>query len=255
MHENYKRHGEKVPIETIPVELRIKVYEYGEVSTISTRNKTPWARTILMSGILNDKDAIEIAAIQGEAQRKIMCNYIAYSGNITMMKWARSNKSSKRDEATLMIRSMKQIRLTPFPWDEVSCSNAAKFGHFKLLQWLHEQGCLWDYSTFSSAARFGKIDMLEWLYHKECPWSSWTFSYGAESGNLNVLKWLHERNCPWDSETFSVAIRTGNIDMVEWLHAQKCPWNDNMILGDAVKTGNLTMAKWLVEHGYGLINN
>ena len=64
----------KVPIETLPVELRIKIYELGDVRTITDTYimsndeddywyLIPWTRTILMSGILNDKDAIEIAAI------------------------------------------------------------------------------------------------------------------------------------------------------------------------------------------------
>jgi hypothetical protein len=87
----------KVPIETIPVELRIKIYEFGDVSRITyVKKEFPWARTIVMAGILNDKDAIEIAAIQGDETEEIMCNCIAYSGNIPMMKWARSDKLPKK---------------------------------------------------------------------------------------------------------------------------------------------------------------
>ena len=55
----------KVPIDTLPVELRIKIYELGDVSRIHDDYAFPWTRTMIMSGILNDKDAIEIAAIQG----------------------------------------------------------------------------------------------------------------------------------------------------------------------------------------------
>jgi hypothetical protein len=39
-----------------------------------------------MSGILNDKDAIEIAAIQGDETRETICEVIAISGNLPMMK-------------------------------------------------------------------------------------------------------------------------------------------------------------------------
>jgi len=169
----------KVPIETLPVELRIKIYELGDVSTITclVPNQIPWARTIIMSGILNDKDAIEIAAIQRGKPRKIMCNYIAYSGNLPMMRWARSDKSSlKLHDDEVEVRTMKQIRLNPFPWDEWTCYNAAKFGHLKLLKWLHDQGCPWDSNTFEIAAHFGNIEMVEWLYQKKCPWNSWTSS-------------------------------------------------------------------------------
>ena len=146
----------------------------------------------------------EIAAIQGYKPGKIMCSYIAYSGNLPMMKWARSDKLPRKDDAAEE-QSMKQIRLTPFPWSKTACRHAASFGHLKLLKWLHEQGCPWDFRTFISAAQFGNIEMMEWLYQKKCPWNELTFSSAARSGNLDILKWLHERNCPWEEQTFEVA--------------------------------------------------
>ena len=33
------------------------------------------------------------------------------------------------------------------PWDEVTCSNAAKNGHLKCLKYAHENGCPWDKET------------------------------------------------------------------------------------------------------------
>jgi hypothetical protein len=237
----------KVPIDKLPVELRIKIYELGDVNSITDlppKYEAPWARTILMSGILNDKDAIEIAAIQGDEPRRIMCNYIAVSGNLPMMKWARSDRSSRKDEATGMIdRSMKQVRLTPFPWDEMTCFSAAKFGHFKLLLWLHEQRCPWNRWTFSSAAVFGNLDILKWLYLKKCPWDSDTFTNAAESGNFDVLKWLHERKCPWDEDTFTAAVRTGNLEMIKWLDQHDCPF----YVGECVEAaeGDLDILNWL----------
>jgi hypothetical protein len=241
----------KVPIETLPVELRIKIYELGDIGEISIKSRysfIPWARTILMSGILNDKDALEIAAIQEGEPRKIMCDYIALSGNLPMMKWARSDKASKKDDAAAEERLIKQIRLDPFPWDEETCRNAAWFGHFNLVKWLHEQGCPWHGGTFSAAARLGNIDMMEWLYQKKCPWDQWTFSWAVESENLDVLKWLHDRKCPWDVNTFRSALFTGNLDMVKWLHEQKCPWEKFEISAVDAEKGDF-MVKWLVDHG------
>jgi hypothetical protein len=240
----------KVPIDTLPVELRIKIYELGDVETISTHHVGPWGRTIIMSGILNDNDAIEIAAIQGRETRRIMCDYIALSGNLPMMMWARSDKSSSKDDAAVEERSMKQIRLTPFPWDTETCSNAAKYGHLKLLKWLHEQGCPWNSNTFQFAAYFGNLEMLEWLYQMKCPWGTMTFSQAAESEDLNLLKWLYERKCPWDGLTFSIAVSSGNLEMVEWLHEQKCPSSTQSVLRIAAGTGDLALVKWIVHRGY-----
>jgi hypothetical protein len=64
---------EKVPIETLPVELRIKIYELGDVETISTDHVGPWGRTILLSGILNDKDAIKIGGHTQENHVQLHC--------------------------------------------------------------------------------------------------------------------------------------------------------------------------------------
>jgi hypothetical protein len=245
----------KVPIETLPVELRIKIYELGDVSDITSTYKMrefPWARTILMSGILNDKDAIEIAAIQEGKCRKVMCSYLSISGNLPMIKWVQSDKSQRKDGAAEE-RSMKPIRLTPlFPWDEESCSNASRFGRFKLLKWLHEQGCPWNHRTFDAAAAFGDLEMLEWLYQEKCPWDRFTCYMAAYSGNFDVLKWLHERNCPWDSSCYESAIRSGNFDIVVWLHEKGCPWNE-AVCAEAAEGGHLEILQNKAAHGMKIL--
>jgi hypothetical protein len=314
---------EKVPIDTLPVELRIKIYELGDVSTISTGYVIPWARTILMSGILNDKDAIEIAAIQEGKPRWIMCNYIAYSGNlpmiqwarsykpmlmsgtlndkdviamkrgksgqimcnyianssnVSMVKWVRSDEVPRKDDADATEQSMKQIRLAPFPWYERTCRNAARFGHLKLLQWLHKQGCPWNCRTRSdevprkddateepsmkqfrlapfpwseqtccNAAKFGHFKLLKWLREQGCRWSHRTFSDAATFGNIEMLEWLYQMKCPWDSETFTAAARFGHFDVLKWLHEHQCPWDEHTFTA-AVRTGNLEMVEWLHEN-------
>ena len=30
------------------------------------------------------------------------------------------------------------------PWNESTCSGAAKNGHFEILKWAHDNGCPWD---------------------------------------------------------------------------------------------------------------
>jgi hypothetical protein len=157
----------KGPNEEIPVGVRIMCYELCnyicDIGNISSMCKVPWARTIVMSGMLSDKDAIEIAAIQGDGITTIMCELIALSGNIPMMKWARSKSASTKHDATLL------DRLPLFPWDEATCRNAARFGRFKLLKWLHAQGCPWDEDTFAGAAHYGNLEMLDWLTPSKLP--------------------------------------------------------------------------------------
>ena len=37
-------------------------------------------------------------------------------------------------------------------WDEWTCANAAKNGHFEILKWARAQGCPWDKWTCAYAA-------------------------------------------------------------------------------------------------------
>jgi hypothetical protein len=245
----------KVPIDTLPVELRIKIYELGDISTITetTDDHPYWSRTIILSGILNDNDAVEIAAIQGDETRKIICSCIAISGNLPMMKWARSGKASLNvytDAADAMDddRSMKQIRLTPCPWNYACCRNAVHFGHFKLLQWLHEQGCPWDYWTFESAVHHGNFEMMEWLYQKKCPLEVSIFSYAVERGNLDVMKWLYERKFPWNESVCASAAMHGNLEILQWLRERGCPW-DRETLDNAMCVRNYDLHHWAIWNG------
>jgi hypothetical protein len=124
----------KFPIDQFPVELRVMVYEMSDPFDIfctkkeipwfynskSNRKsgcpykKIPWARTILLSSVLNDKDALELASIQTEYRkvkfsepygrnfslvyticdafpRAIFCELIALGGNLQALKWARTD--------------------------------------------------------------------------------------------------------------------------------------------------------------------
>jgi hypothetical protein len=226
-HENYKRNGEKVPIETIPVELRIKIYELGvDIGDIfPVRYEVPWVGTIFMSGLLNDKDAIEIAAIQRSNPRRrpgrIMCELIAISGNLPMMKWARSESPSTKHDATSM------DRLPLFPWDAWTCSNAARFGNIEMLKWLHQKKCPWhpwDSSILTYvAAENGHLESLKWLHEIGIPWNEKTCAAAATGGHIDILMWLREHDCPWDGNTLKCAKASGFDDVYSWAIQNDCP--------------------------------
>jgi hypothetical protein len=66
-----------------PLELRCNVYEFGYYTESMMPSKVraiPWARTILMTSVLNDKEALKLASIQGEDQIGIICTLIAMGG-------------------------------------------------------------------------------------------------------------------------------------------------------------------------------
>ena len=49
------------------------------------------------------------------------------------------------------------------------CAVAAKGGHFKLLQWLHEMQCPWDYRISKYIAKSGNLEHIKWLYKCGAP--------------------------------------------------------------------------------------
>ena len=64
------------------------------------------------------------------------------------------------------------------PWDEDTCSNAARYGHLHVVQWLRSQ-------------------------NPPCPWDEWTCTFAAGNGHLHVLQWLRSQNPPWNERTCS----------------------------------------------------
>jgi hypothetical protein len=55
--------------------------------------------------------------------------------------------------------------------------------------------------TCLQAARKGHWHVLQYLREHHCPWDSKTCSYAAESGQLGTIMWARARGCPWDEQT------------------------------------------------------
>ena len=81
----------------------------------------------------------------------------------------------------------------PCPWNERTCSDAAKGGHLHVLQWLRAQDppCPWDERTCAAAAEDGNLHVLQWMRAQDppCPWDEVTCSDAAKGGHLHVLQW------------------------------------------------------------------
>ena len=54
-----------------------------------------------------------------------------------------------------MLEELKVLRANGTPWDESTCSSAAKGGHLEVLQWLRTKGCPWDEGTCDGRRRAG----------------------------------------------------------------------------------------------------
>jgi len=241
METRSRSRSKKFPINLLPVDVRIKIYELARERNIyelvnGVYYKVPWWRTILLSGILNDLEAVERAAVQREETRDNMCTILAHVGNLKALQLAR------KDRRTLV--SNKWIRVTPCPFEEETCSAAARGGHLEVLKWLHEQNCPWDEWTSAGAALFGHFNVLKWLHENQCPFTVSSCNLAARSGHLEILKWLYKLQCPINADTCDEASRAGHLHILKWLHRNKCPW-DRRNTKNSATYGDLEMLKWL----------
>ena len=85
------------------------------------------------------------------------------------------------------------------------CEEMVLGGNLVLLQYLHEKGCPWDEDTCTGAARGGHLECLKYSHENGCPWNEDTSSSAAQNGHLEILNYLHEEGCPWDTNTCAAA--------------------------------------------------
>ena len=63
---------------------------------------------------------------------------------------------------------LKYLHEHACPWNEGTCSYAARDGHLECLKYAHENGCPWDEKTCSDAA-FRHLGSLKYAYQNRCP--------------------------------------------------------------------------------------
>ena len=94
----------------------------------------------------------------------------------------------------------------------VAAVTFALSGNLVMLQYLHEKGCPWDEDTCTGAARGGHLDCLKYACENGCPWNARVCSNVAGGGHLEFLKYLHEKGCPWNEDTCSSAAQNGHLE-------------------------------------------
>lgn len=130
-------------------------------------------------------------------------------------------------------------------WNVHTCILAAKFGAFKVLQFLHEHGCPWNASTCESAAAAGRVDILQYAHAMDCPWDCHTCAAAATHNSLACLRYAHENGCPWDDRSCLIT----SIRCFEYARAHGCP-SSAMVCRDAAAQSDLS--KLQLAHLSGL---
>ena len=61
---------------------------------------------------------------------------------------------------------LKYLREKRCPWNESTCSGAARGGHLECLKYAHEKGCPWDDETRTAAESYNHLGCMEYCREK-----------------------------------------------------------------------------------------
>jgi hypothetical protein len=69
-----------------------------------------------------------------------------------------------------------------------------------VLKWARENGdpCPWNESTCTDAARGGYLEVLKWARENNCPWNDQVCIQAVNRKRLEVLKWAKENGASWN---------------------------------------------------------
>lgn len=169
-----------------------------------------------------------------EDDNRLICAAAAKGGQLETLKWLidhgfaicnLSGTNAARYGHLDVIQWLHTIKLL----HHRICNDAARYGHLEILIWLHDQGYIWNEQTCVNSAMGGQTAILKFLRENDCPWSVNVCSGAAICGKLETLKWAHENGCPWNEDSCSNAARGGHLEVLKWLRENNCPWDEHTI--------------------------
>lgn len=111
-----------------------------------------------------------------------------------------------------------------WPWDERTCSYAARNGHLHIVKYAHENGCPWDKKTCSYALKNSHFHILDNAFDNGYEWKNGNVcSQAAKNGDLQLFMFAHKNDCPWDEKTCSNAALKGHLHLLQYAHQNSCP--------------------------------
>ena len=90
---------------------------------------------------------------------------------------------------------------TECPWDEETCSKAAKHGHLECLKYVHEKEDVVGIVCLYGSCRISCLECLKYAHENGCRWGKYTCMDAAANGQLGCLKYAHEKGCRWCEDT------------------------------------------------------
>lgn len=66
-------------------------------------------------------------------------------------------------------------------------------GNLDVLKWAHTAGCPWDERTCSAAARMGHLEILQWALENGCKWVQLS---DVEHNKVEIIQLAYEHRVP-----------------------------------------------------------
>ena len=160
----------------------------------------------------------------------------AKGGHKEIIKWANTTEPRK-------ISGYKVYPQEFCPLVEISCENAALYGHLDLLKWLKTLGTPWECDILAKAVEGGHWDIIQWLHYNGQKLSRLNWEQIAKKFNFKITSFMINLGLNVPRSAIFTAIRAGNLAMLKALPV-------NLTVGDysseAAYNGQFEVLKWLI---------
>jgi len=135
-------------------------------------------------------------------------------------------------------------------WDERTCEEAARGGHFRMLAWARASGCPWDGPAVCQVAlRTARIGIARWTRAHGGAWSESGCCDAAIGGSFESLRWAYAHGCNWNDMDNAFMSGMCRLGLFKWALAAGCPWgrSGRRMAFDSNRIGTI---RWACAHGY-----
>ena len=160
-----------------------------------------------------------------------------------------NTKKKMEDRLEIQLEIFEYLYSEGCHGNHLTCAEASKNGHVRILQFLRDQTppCPWSQISCEYAIANNHLDCLKFLRSNtnpddRCPWSAICCRFAADkcsdcpekySEYLGILRFLRSENppCPWDENTCYSAIIKNNVPLMQYLRSDinpnnRCPWDE-----------------------------
>ena len=130
---------------------------------------------------------------------------------------------------------------------------AASEGLIEVVIYLSEMGASCSTTAMENAARFGHFDVVRWLhFNRSEVCTTNAMDLAASNGHLDVVKLFHlNRTEGCTTDAIDNAASNGHLEIVKWLHRNRSEGCDRALV-NAARHFHLSVVEYLVENSLGV---